>query len=67
VGDDELVGKVGEVTDTVPAGGERKGEVMIDGQAYHALSADRGLAIAKGSRVAVVEHFPPRTVVVTPF
>lgn len=67
MGDDELVGKVGEVTDSVPAGGERKGEVMIDGQAYHALPADRAVAIPRGTRVAVVEHFPPRTVVVTPF
>jgi membrane protein implicated in regulation of membrane protease activity len=67
VGDDGLVGRLGEVTAAVPAGGERKGEVMIDGQAYHALSADRDVAIPRGIRVAVVEHYPPRTVVVTPF
>jgi membrane protein implicated in regulation of membrane protease activity len=67
MGNDGVVGKVGEVTDTVPAGGGRKGEVMIDGQAYHALPADRDIAIPKGTRVAVVEQFPPRTVVVTPF
>ena len=65
--DDGLVGKVGEVTDAVPAGGGRKGEVMIEGQAYHALCADRDVAVSKGTRVVVVEQFPPRTVVVTPF
>ena len=64
--DDRLVGKFGLVSDGVPAGGELSGEVMIDGQAYYALSADRPDAIPKGTRVVVVEHLPPRTVVVTP-
>ncbi|MHB8466777.1 MAG: NfeD family protein [Acidimicrobiales bacterium] len=63
----ELVGKYGRVTDTIPSGGDRKGEVMIDGEAYLALSEDPSQTIAKGSRVAVVEYAPPRTVVVTPF
>jgi membrane protein implicated in regulation of membrane protease activity len=63
----ELVGKYGRVTDAIPAGGERKGEVMIDGAAYLALSSDPAQAIPKGSRVAVVEYEPPRTVVVAPF
>ena len=61
------MGKIGEVTALIPAGGERKGEVMISGQAYHALPADREAAIPRGTRVTVVEHYPPRTVVVTPF
>jgi membrane protein implicated in regulation of membrane protease activity len=64
--DDRLVGKIGLVSDGVPAGGELTGEVMIDGQAYYALSADRQDVISKGTRVVVVEHLPPRTVVVTP-
>jgi len=67
VHEDGLVGKIGRVTATVPAGGERKGEVMIDGQAYHALPADADVAIPRGTRVTVVEHVPPRTIVVTPF
>ena len=63
---EHLVGKIGLVSDGVPAGGELTGEVMIDGQAYYALPADNHVAISKGTRVVVVEHLPPRTVVVTP-
>ena len=62
----DLVGRIGRVSDTVPAGGAKRGEVMIDGQAYYAVPADADDAIATGTRVVVVEHFPPRTVVVTP-
>jgi len=62
----DLVGKIGRVSDTVPAGGAKRGEVMIDGQAYYAVPADIDDAIPTGARVVVVEHFPPRTVVVTP-
>jgi len=63
----QLVGKYGRVTDTIPAGGDRKGEVMIEGEAFFALSTDPTQTITKGSRVAVVEYEPPRTVVVAPF
>lgn len=64
--DERLFGKIGLVSDGVPAGGELTGEVMIEGQAYYALAADRHIAISKGTRVVVVEYLPPRTVVVTP-
>jgi hypothetical protein len=64
--DDRLEGKIGLITDGVPAGGELAGEVMIAGQAYYALPADPDVAIPKGTRVVVVDHAPPRTVVVTP-
>ncbi len=63
---DDLTGKIGRVSDTVPAGGSRRGEVMIDGQAYYALPADPDAPIASGTRIVVVEYSPPRTVVVTP-
>jgi membrane protein implicated in regulation of membrane protease activity len=63
----ELIGKFGRVTATIPAGGENKGEIMIDGEAYHGLATDRDNAIEKGTRVVVVEYEPPRTVVVTPY
>ena len=63
---DDLMGKIGRVSDTVPAGGARRGEVMIDGQAYYALPADPDTPIPTGTRIVVVEHSPPRTVVVTP-
>jgi len=62
----DLVGKIGRVSDTVPAGGERRGEVMINGQAYYALPVDVSDPIPKGTRIVVVEHSPPRTVVVAP-
>ena len=39
---------------------------MIEGQAYYATAADQDVAIPRGTRVVVVEHYPPRTVVVTP-
>jgi membrane protein implicated in regulation of membrane protease activity len=63
----ELVGRFGRVTDTIPAGGVHKGEVMIDGQAYHALATDTSQELPRGTRITVVEYEPPRTVVVTPF
>ena len=62
----DLTGKIGRVSDAVPAGGARRGEVMIDGQAYYALPADVDAPVPTGTRVVVVEYFPPRTVVVTP-
>ena len=62
-----LVGKLGRVTDTVPAGGARRGEVMIDGQAYYGVPVDTDDEIPTGTRVVVVDYFPPRTVAVTKF
>ena len=62
----DLVGRIGLVSDTVPAGGAKRGEVMINGQAYYAIPADIDDTIPTGTRIVVVEHFPPRTVVVTP-
>jgi hypothetical protein len=35
-------------------------------EAFHAYATDSGTTIAAGSRVVVVEYFPPRTVVVSP-
>jgi membrane protein implicated in regulation of membrane protease activity len=60
-----LVGKMGRVSDVVPAGGAKRGEVMVDGQAYYALPVDLDDPIPTGTRIVVVEYFPPRTVVVT--
>jgi len=61
------VGKLGRVTADIPAGGRQMGEVMIDGQGYNAYHVERDLPLARGTRVSVVEHYPPRTVVVTAF
>ncbi|MBV8579467.1 MAG: hypothetical protein JO225_11895 [Candidatus Eremiobacteraeota bacterium] len=62
---DEVVGKVGRVTGTV--GPDRVGEVMLPvrggSEHFHAHPSD-AQTIAKGTRVVVVEYYPPRTVVV---
>jgi hypothetical protein len=65
--DDEMVGRVGRVTGAVTPG--HLGEVMIairgGSEAFHAYGADPDETIARGTRVIVVEYFPPRTVVVS--
>lgn len=66
--EEPLVGKVGRVTGTVRPGAV--GEVMIavrgGSEAFHAYAADNGDVLGRGTRVVVVEYYPPRTVVVTP-
>jgi hypothetical protein len=66
--DQEMIGRVGRVTGII--GPERLGEVMIavrgGSEAFHAYASDPGETIAKGTRVVVIEYFPPRTVVVSP-
>jgi len=68
VADQTVVGKVGRVTGTIAPG--RLGEVMIPirggSEAYHARAAGSAETISVGSRIVVVEYFPPRTVLVTP-
>jgi hypothetical protein len=63
-----MIGKVGRVTGTI--GAERLGEVMVpvrgSSEAFHAYASDRSETIITGSRVVVVEYYPPRTVVVSP-
>jgi hypothetical protein len=63
-----MVGKVGRVTATIAP--ERLGEVMVairgGSEAFHAYAADRDDTISRGTRVVVVEYYPPRTVVVSP-
>jgi hypothetical protein len=63
-----MVGKIGRVTGTVEPG--HLGEVMVTvrggSEAFHAYASDGSEKIKVGTRVVVVEYFPPRTVVVTP-
>ncbi len=65
--DHQMIGKMGRVTGTIAPG--RLGEVMVQvrggSEAFHAYSADDDETIPTGSRILVVEYFPPRTVVVT--
>ena len=62
-----MIGKIGRVTGGIEAG--RMGEVMIGirggSEAYYAFAADPEETIEQGTRVIVVEHEPPRTVVVS--
>jgi hypothetical protein len=63
-----MVGKMGRVTGTISPG--HLGEVMVQvrggSEAFHAYAADADDTINRGSRIVVVEYYPPRTVVVTP-
>ena len=66
--DQTMVGKLGRVTGTIAPGSV--GEVMVSvrggSEAFHAYAADTDATIRTGTRVVVVEYFPPRTVTVTP-
>ena len=65
--DHQMIGKMGRVTGTIAPG--KLGEVMVQvrggSEAFHAYAADSDETIPTGSRIVVVEYFPPRTVVVT--
>ena len=64
--DHQMVGKVGRVTGTIGPG--QVGEVMIPvrggSEAFHAYASDADETMTTGSRIVVVEYYPPRTVVV---
>jgi membrane protein implicated in regulation of membrane protease activity len=66
--DQEMLGKVGRVTGTIAPG--RLGEVMVairgGSEAFNAYSSEPDETISRGTRVVVIEYFPPRTVVVSP-
>jgi membrane protein implicated in regulation of membrane protease activity len=66
--DQEMLGKVGRVTGTIAPG--RLGEVMVairgGSEAFNAYASEPDEIIGRGTRVVVVEYFPPRTVVVSP-
>ncbi len=63
-----MIGKIGRVTGRISPSG--LGEVMVSvrggSEAFPAYAADNGTTIERGTRVVVVEYYPPRTVVVTP-
>ena len=66
--DQVMIGKMGRVTGTIAPG--KLGEVMVPvrggSEAFHAYADDGEANIKIGTRVVVVEYYPPRTVVVTP-
>jgi hypothetical protein len=65
--DHDLLAKVGRVTGAIEPG--EMGEVMLPvrggSEAFYAYSTDPTEEIPAGTRVVVIEHEPPRTVVVT--
>jgi hypothetical protein len=64
--DHVVIGKSGRVTGKIAPGAV--GEVMLPvrggSEAFHAYAEDGEATITVGSRVLVVEYFPPRTVLV---
>jgi hypothetical protein len=62
----EVVGLVGIVTTTIPVGGlgEVRVRVGLGSQTFGAYAANRGMSLPSGTRVTIVEYFPPRTVIV---
>jgi len=66
VPDHQMVGKIGRVTG--PIGPGKIGEVMVPirggSEAFHAYASDADEALATGTRIVIVEYYPPRTVVV---
>jgi len=63
-----MLGKIGRVTGGIAPG--HVGEVMVHvrggTEAFHAYASDASETIPSGTRVVVVEYFPPRTVIVSP-
>jgi hypothetical protein len=65
--DHQMIGKIGRVTGRIAPG--ELGEVMVPvrgGTEHFHAYPDGDQTIATGTRVVVVDYFPPRTVVVTP-
>jgi hypothetical protein len=60
-----MIGKMGRVTGTIGPG--KLGEVMIEvrggSEAFHAYGSDDEI-LTTGTRIVVVDYYPPRTVVV---
>lgn len=67
--DHQVIAKVGRLASDIDPG--RMGEVLLPirggTEAYYAYAMDPTEAIPKGTRVIVIDHDPPRTVVVSRF
>jgi hypothetical protein len=65
--DHQLIGKIGRLSGAIDPGA--MGEVMVPirggSEAFYAYAADPKEAIPEGTRVLVIEHEPPRTVIVS--
>ena len=67
--DHELIGKIGRLTGAIAPGEMGEVTVPVRGgtEAFYAYSSNPGEEIPAGTRVLVLEHEPPRTVVVSPY
>ena len=67
--DHQLIGKVGRLVGSIDPG--EMGEVMLPvrggTETYYCYSSDPAESISEGARVIVVDHEPPRTVIVSRF
>jgi membrane protein implicated in regulation of membrane protease activity len=65
--DHQLIGKVGRLTGAIEAGEVGEVAVTIRGgsETFYAYAPDPTESIPKGTRVVVIEHEPPRTVIVS--
>jgi hypothetical protein len=65
--DHQVIGKVGRLSGAIGPG--EMGEVMVPvrggTEAFYAYASDEGESIPEGARVIVLEHDPPRTVIVS--
>jgi hypothetical protein len=67
--DHQVVGKVGRLTGAIDPG--ELGEVVIPirggTESFYAYASDPQEAIPEGARVIVLDHEPPRTVIVSSY
>ena len=65
--DHQLIGKVGRLTGAIEPG--EMGEVMLPvrggTEVYYCFASEAQETIPEGARVVVLEHEPPRTVIVS--
>ena len=63
-----LVGTTGLVTTSIPVAGMGEVRVLVAGgtTTFGAYCADRETTVRAGTRVTVIELYPPRTLVVQP-
>jgi hypothetical protein len=67
--DHQVIGKVGRLTGAIEPG--EMGEVVLPvrggSEAFYCYASDPAESIAEGARVIVLDHEPPRTVIVSRF
>jgi membrane protein implicated in regulation of membrane protease activity len=67
--DHELIGKIARVTSTITPGEMGEVHVPVRGgsETFFAYAGDAKEEIPEGTRVIVLEHDPPRTLIVSRF